>query len=54
MLQFLFGVLVGLMLMGVATFTVPLLLSGVQKELVVQGHGFYNPLTRQFVLKECK
>ena len=54
MIQFFFGVLVGFTLMGIATFTVPLLLSGVQQELVSQGHGFYNPLTRNFILKECK
>ena len=52
--QFFIGIFFGVLLMGAFTFQTPLLLSGVQQELVKQGHGFYNPLTRAFVLKECK
>ena len=54
MIQFFIGVLMGLILMGVATCTVPLLLSGVQQELVAQGRATYDPLTRKFTLKECR
>ena len=52
--RFLFGVLVGIALIGIATYTIPLTLIGVQKELVAQSHATYHPLTKNFTLKECK
>lgn len=52
--QFFIGIFFGVLLMGAFTFQTPLLLSGVQQELVKQGHGTYHPTTREFVLKECK
>lgn len=54
MTQFFIGLLFGVLFMGALTFQTPLLLSGVQQELVKQGHGFYNPLTKEFILKECR
>ena len=54
MVQFFFGAMTGIILMGLISFEKPFWFSGVQQELVKQGHGFYNPLTREFVLKECK
>ena len=54
MTQFLLGVLLGIIIMGTATIYIPLQFTGVQKELVKQNHGQYNPTTREFTLKECK
>ena len=51
---FFIGFFIGFSVLGIFSYTNPLLLTGVQKELVAQGHGFYNPLTREFLLKECK
>lgn len=52
--QFFIGIFFGVLLMGAFTFQTPLLLSGVQQELVKQGHGTYHPITREFTLKECR
>ena len=51
---FFIGFIIGFSVLGIFSHTNPLLLTGVQQELVAQGHGFYNLLTRQFTLKECK
>lgn len=51
---FFIGFIIGFSVLGIFSYTNPLLLTGVQQELVKQGHGFYNPLTREFVLKECR
>ena len=51
---FFIGFVIGFSVLGVFSHTNPFLLTGVQQELVKQGHGFYNPLTRNFILKECK
>ena len=52
--QFFIGFIFGIIFIGALTFKIPLLLSGIQQELVKQGHGTYHPTTREFILKECK
>lgn len=53
-MQLTVGFIFGILFMGLLTFKLPLAVTGVQKELVKQGHGYYNPITREFILKECK
>lgn len=52
--QFLLGFAIGFILMGLSTLKFPMLLTGVQQELVKQDHGTYHPTTKEFTLKECK
>ena len=54
MQKFFIGFIIGFTVLGIFSYTNPLLITGVQKELITQGHGFYNPLTREFILEECK
>lgn len=54
MQNFMFGFFAGVILLGILTLAKPLWLTGVRVELVKQDHGYYDPKTGSFVLKECK
>lgn len=54
MIQLSVGFVFGVLFMGMLTFKLPFYLAGVQQELVKQGHGYYHPTTKDFILKECK
>lgn len=52
--NFYFGFFLGMSLIVLIGYVMPLRIIPVQNELVKQGHGYYDSRTKEFKLRECR